>query len=496
MNFEDIVFDIFESDDVVIETLYEGFLPITPALAYLTFKRNMLGKLHKAGKNVDAAVDDAARGVKSKGLIAREKARASVGKTSGKGDDATVYKLTKQQKEVLSQVYEKYGDEIIDDIMTFRKEILAPYQLIKRMVKDNKIVTAKDKFGMTHAQYKAAVESGKKKIEKRGSYFGDTKGKQLKIEELSNSIDNLRDLLTDFKKTGQLKESIVNKVLKNYNLAGSDFENISLEDLKKTYDELRKNSKIIKTLRSKDLTEPETQQQAQDIVKRNIEVRKGIISKESQAAKEKEKVNEEERYDVDQTSINSFPEFKKNGKFNAAFAKYMLRRSIINQLKVGSNPRLKKMYESMIKEMIDEARDRHSRLIKSKAKDSGRVEFNDIESKIFKLRGSQGSEYSGNVDDYVVTIKDEDFSDPKYIKRPPKVVKAEKDIEAAIKRFERSLKSQLDKEDYDKLKRYRLINNLITVKEMKSPDKLFKTPNEIRKDIPDEESNGEDSSEE
>src|SRR6056297_2468145 len=314
MNFEDILFKTLEIDDVtIVENLYEGFMPITPTLAYLTFKRNMLGKLHKAGKSVDDTLSNAAKGTKAKGVIAKEKARASAGKSSGKGDDATVYKLTKQQKEVLSEIYEKYGDKLIDDIMKFRKEVLAPYQLIKRMVKSNKVVTAKDKFGMTHAQFKQAVESGKKKIEKRGSYFGSSEEKQKKIKELDQSIDDLRQLLADFKQTGKLKESIVNKVLKNYNLAGSDFEDVSLEDLKKTFDELRKNHNIISKLSAKDDLSDEERKQATDIVKRNIALRQGAAKKESDAAKKKEEdsVNEE--------TISDIPEFKTNGKFNAAF---------------------------------------------------------------------------------------------------------------------------------------------------------------------------------
>ena len=480
MNFEDILFETFETEDVTIENLYEGFLPITPALAFLTFKRNVLKNLHKAGKNVDDALEKSARGVKSKGLIAKEKARASVGKNSGVGDDATVYKLTKEQMDVLSEIHENYGNKLIDDVMEFRKNILAPYQLIKRMVKSNKVVTAKDKFGMTNAQFKAAVESGKKKIEKRGTHFQDEKVGQEKVKELDRSIDDLRELLADYKKTGTLKESIVNRVLKNYNLAGSDFENVSLEDLRKTYDELKKNHKSITSLirKSGDGLDVDDIKASNDLVKRNIELRKGIIKKE-RAEKEKEKENVNEEF-TNIPTLSGFKEFNKNGSFNIALAKYMLRRNIIDELHAGSNPVLKKMYEAIIREMIKESTERHLRLVKKRAGDRGKIEFNDIERRIFKLKASQGSEYSGNVDDYVQVIKDEDFSNPKYIKRPQGVVNAEKKIEAEIKKFERALKKELDPEDYEKLKRYRLINNLITVKDLKSPDKLFKSPQEMK----------------
>lgn len=477
MNFEDIVLNTFETEGVIIENLNEGFFPLSPTLAFLTLKRNMLGKLHKAGKKAEDEVTNTGRNIKSKGLIAKEKARAGLGMNSGVGDDATVYKLTKQQKEVLSEIYEKYGNEIIDDVIEFRKNVLAPYQLIKRIVKNNKIVTAKDKFGMTHAQYKAAVESGKKKIEKRGGYHEDMKVSQQKIDELSKSIDALRELEKDFDKTGKLKESIVNRVLKNYNLTGSDFEGVSLENLKKTTAEIRRNTVGIQKLLDKDDLEFDDLKKGSDLIKRNIELRKGAIRKERQSSERGKNPDDLK----EEFNDGGFPELKRSGNFNAALGKYLLRSELRDELSNKSNPRLNKIYKTVIREMIKEATERHSRLIKQQAGKQGEVEFNSIERKIFKVKGSVGSEYTGNIGDYVQVIKDSDFSDPKYIKRPPKLIAAEKKVEAEIKRFERSLKSKLDKEDYDKLKKYRLINNLITVKEMKSPEKLFKSPNEIGK---------------
>lgn len=494
MNIEDLILEAFETEDVTVENLYEGFLPITPALAFLTFKRNILGNLRKGGKDIDDALKNDANKVKSSALIAKEKARAAVGKSSGVGEDATVYKLTTEQKEILSQIHEKYGNKIIDDVMKFRKNILAPYQLIKRMVKSNKTVTSKDKFGMTHAQFKAAVESGKKKIEKRGGFFDNQKEKEVKLRELEKAIKDLEELEDDFLETGKLKETVVNRVLKNYNLDGSEFDDLSLEDMRQTLAQLKKNTKLLTRYSNRvsdgEPLTPEDGKEINNLVKRNIELRKGSARKERLSKERLKNVNnlkdevikEDTERDKEQKNINDFPELKRNGNFNAAFGKYLLRRNIINQLRAEENNEVKKLYVTIIREMIKEARDRIKRLSSDKLKEIGKVEFNDIERKIFKLKPSAGgSQYSGNVDDYIQVVKDEDFTDPKYIKRPDKVIEAEKKIEAEIKKFERALKKELDPEDYQKLKDYRLINNLITVKELKSPKNLFKTPKEIKK---------------
>lgn len=501
MSIENIIFGVFESDTVKVNNLNEGFLPLNPTLAFLTLKRNSLGKLRTAGKDVDDALDNDVKRIKSKGALAKEKIRAGAGKTSGKGDGATVYKLTPKQLEILSEIHEKYGDDLVDDVMLFRKNILAPYQLIKRMVKNNKTITAKDKFGMTHAQFTAGVESGKKKIEKRGGYFDKEDTDQSRINELDKSIEALRELEGDFKNDKIIKEYIVNKVLKFYHLDHSEFEGTSFEDLKRTFSELRKNNRVIQSYldpKSKvEIKDTSSALAAQDIVKRNIALRKGIVSKERQR-KEKakaindieESINEELNTEGDK---KKFDFLMKGTKFNSALGKYMLRRDIVKEIHSDSNNRAKKMYVFIVREMIKDAIERRKKMATTKAGSRTKIEFTDVERRIYKERKSVGKEYSGNLNDYVQIIKDEDFGNPKYIKRPPKLVAAEQKIEAEIKRFERALKKELDPEDYKKLKQFRLINNLITVKELQSPDKLFKSPSEISGNSADDEDKTEES---
>ena len=476
MNFEEILFETFKTESVEPDFLIEGVFPLNPTLAFFTLKRNALDKLKKVGSSIESGIKGQAKEIKSRGLLAKEKARASVGMTSGKGEDATVYRFTKEQTEVLSEIWEKYGDDIVEEIKTFRKEILAPYQLIKRIVKQSKTVSSRDKFGMTHAQFKSSVESGKKKIQKRSEFFGKNEELQEKLERVDKSIETLETIRDEFKKSKRLRDSLVNRVLKNYDLDEEKFGGYSLDELKRTYDELKKNAGFFKKVSSKeDGLEGDSVYSVAAALKRSSDLRSGEALRGYNKTVGKDKINSLLGL------INNKLKEKKTGSFNAAFAKYMLRRDVIDELGAEGTNLYKETYLSIINGLLDQAIERRKKLTKYKTKTRGDIDFNEFERKIFKKKENVGKEYSGDQDDYIQVIKDEDFGDPEHIKRPEKLIEAEKKIEALIKKFERNLKKKLSEEDFNKLKRYRLINNLITVKELKSPEDLFKSPEEIKK---------------
>ena len=129
----------------------------------------------------------------------------------------------------------------------------------------------------------------------------------------------------------------------------------------------------------------------------------------------------------------------------------------------------KKAKESAEKEKLDS-------LVGSKKS----IDFNEKEAKIWKRKPGT-SEASNNIKDYHQAIKEEDFLE-RYIniERSDELKKAEQEIENEIKRFERKLGKIVSKEDLVKLKKYRLINNLISIRELESPEKLFKSSEEIR----------------
>ena len=452
MNLQDLILENLQDDDKIEILMNEAIVPMNGILAFLTLKDEAMKKL---------------KNIKASSLVKKEQTRAGAGITTGLGDDATVYKLTNEQKKVIRDIKKKYGSEIIEDVLEFRKSILAPYQLIKRLVKTNKVVSSKDKFGMTHAQFKNSLESGKKKIEKRSEFFEKDDDSLNRVENLGIAIEDLKKIREEFKNTGKIKEHIANRVLKYYDLGLEEFD-IPLDDLRRSYDEIKRNAKKLSDVMSDDKYK-EDPTGAQDLIKRNVALRSGIISKEDSDDKGKD--------------LTKISQFKINNKFNVALGKYMLRRQILQELGVEGNNIYKKTYTSILNNLIEKAIERRKELLNKKVKARTDIEFNEIERKIFKPKPDVKREYSGDINDYVQIIRDEDFGDPKYIKRSDELIDAERKIENEIKRFERALASKMDKEDVDKLKRFRLINNLITVRELQSPDKLFKSPDEIKKKI-------------
>jgi hypothetical protein len=96
--------------------------------------------------------------------------------------------------------------------------------------------------------------------------------------------------------------------------------------------------------------------------------------------------------------------------------------------------------------------------------------------------------FSGNPEDYYQKVKEEDFlQQPIIIPRSQTLIDAERKIENEIKKFEHKLKSIISEEDFDNLRRHRLIGNLITIKELRSPQSLFKSRAELLKSAGEEE---------
>jgi len=486
MNIDDIIMSELSSKSIVIHNLLEGIVPLNPTLAYLTLKRNNLKKMKNAPDSIDKIISNEMKKIKSRALIGKERLRSEAGIKTGVGKDGTVYKYTKEQLEILSEIHEKYGDEMVEKIQTFRKDVLAPYQLIKRLVKKNKTLTSKEIVGMTHAQFKAGLESGRKKIERRKEFFSSGNDAQGKIESVTIAIDNLKVVEREFLETGKLNNLIIKKVMQHYDLGSGVFD-MTLSDLRKTVIELKKNAEDISDIdKGSDLDSREVL----DKVKAGIDLRKGIVRRD-RLEKEKKRMDNYGKYKKDNTidessdsddefDLTNRNQFARGNNFNVALGKYLLRAHIIDELR-NSIPRnvYKKTYESILEKLIDEAIKRRRTLVEKKAGGRSKIEFNEIERKIYRTKTGIKTKYSGDMDDYNIVIDDNDFTPTVHIKRPEKLKEAEKKIEAAIKRFERSLQVIMDDEDFKKLKKYRLINNLIVVSELKSPENLFLSKAEI-----------------
>ena len=460
MKFEDIILENLLSEEKEEEIiLNEDIFPITPFLAYASFKKSTFGALKDKMIDAKTKVGDWARKQKADALIKREKARAGLGISSGEKDDATVYKLTNQQLNVMADIYKRHGKKIINDILEFRKNVLAPYSLIKRKVKEASRVTNKDKFGMTKAEFKAYLESGRRKIENRGEKFSE------KSEDLRDRLSRITEQIDLLKKAesrlgeekAEFPRSILNRLYKDYKVHDADLLGFSPEELRQAENKIEAEKKEMDDLLSRF---KEGESNLEDIDKAiELATRKEI----SIFKKDQEKP----------VVIN-----QKNN-FNIAIARYLFRKEILDDLREPQASRIKQVFSKIVSEMIIDLNERRKDTVRKLSSLNNSINFNEKEALIWKVRPTASSS-SGNLNDYYQALKEEDFLDaPIYIERSPELKEAEQKIENEIKRFERSLEKKIGKEDFTKLKQYRLINNLITVRELKSTTDLFKDTDEL-----------------
>jgi len=468
-NFSDTVISVLKTQKVLVDdqTIEEGvFFPISPLLAYASFKKRVFtnfknSKIFKV-LNKPKELNNKIKELKGNALIAKEKLRAKSGKNSGSGDDASLYKLTPEQVEVMADIINKYGKELAVEINHFRVNVLAPYQLIKRIIRKNKSLTSTDITGMNKEEFNSSLESGRRKIGRRGEFFNKSQDLQNKLRDLDADVQRLQTEKTKLATGKDLDSGILEKVYASYKVGESNFGGHSLDTLKKTHEELTRNYSSLNKYRiDKTSMSPA---EVLDMLQKQRQLReKGIDT----STKDKEKKEGEVK--------------EKKGSFAAAFSLYMLRRTIRESFKktVDSNVYVK-TYEKIIDDLIKDIRERRAVISKQFVELRKTIDFNDKENKIWQKHPSAPSEYTSDESHYYQKVKEEDFESPKYYERPEELQAAEREIENEIKRFERKLATIISAEDLARLKKYRLINNIITVSELKDPDELFKTQAELQ----------------
>lgn len=451
----DLILDIFEEKPLV---LGEGAFPITPFVAYAAFKKQALNALrrNKAIKTAKSMKKIPTK-VRAKAAIGIEKTRATLGATSG----GTVYKLTNEQMDVMGKIYNKYGKDLAKEIISFRRNVLAPYQLIKRKISKSSRVSSKDVTGLSKEEYHSAIESGRKKIQSRGSeFFKKSQQVQDTLGGLARQSKNLQQMKKDFKDgDAKIDYNIANKVFREFGVGDEDLEGYSREELKQVYSEIMKNYRSMIKIASEAKMGKVEFEKTKKIIKKSRELWKGKTIDLTKSEKDK---------------------FYRKGNFDIALGKYFFSKDIIRQLtQPGTINIFKDTYISIINEMIKRTGKRREDSLQKLISMRKGAQLTDKEKKIWEKLPTIKS-FSGNLEDYFQKVKESDFLDkPVTIKRSPELIDAERKIENEIRRFERRLKNIIDEEDYRKLKTMRLIGNLISISELRDPKNLFKTTSEL-----------------
>src|SRR5574344_854303 len=470
MNIVDLMAENLKTDDIYLtdeEVVSEGLFDVSPMVAICAFKE----KAFKSIENSGFSKKKRKAGEKISGIKAGvERTKAKLGLTSGSGDNATVYKLTKEQRKVLSEMYAKYGRQLAKQIMDFRNDIIAPYQIIKRNVAKNRQITDKEVNGMTREEYLKYSESARRKIERRATYNNDFESRRQKSIESRDAVRKARQIYDDFAsgKNIELSASNIDKVLEQMGLGYSSLNNWSLDELDKTANEIHKLEVVLSDPSNKgDLVDTK----GNKLRNRSLRTRKEVEA-EIELLKEKGYSN---KY-LETVKVDSD---KKHGSFRKALENYLLRRDVSRKMRVGVNAQdYKRFYEKVLKDAIKDAEESNASSYDSFANSAGSIELNQYEKKIWGLK-SGSDPMSGNIEDWYLKIKDENFRGVQNIKQPQVVLDAEAEKDAIIKRFEREISKTVSQEDLEKMKKYKLIGSPLTVRDLKDPNSLFKTSAEI-----------------
>lgn len=470
-------FKVIEEDIVLTndEIINEGIWNLTPFVAFFALKDDVINGLKNnvLVKNVEPVASKTVAGVgNAGGKIESIKAKAGI--RSGKGENATVYEFTKEQRKFLYEIYKKYGKEIYKYIIDFRNNVMAPYQIIKRNVAYNKKLTDKEVNGMTKEEYEASRESGRKKIIKLGTVMDASTNSQ---KETNNALEAYQKLLkeyNDFKngKISSINNAEINNLLDSMDLGISSLKNWPVDELDKTYQKIKEYKNLISNGRKNAYG--------------------GIIVSgrgKNQIARSVEEINKDIS-DLEEMGITKFTSGRnavvdnggfRKGKFSQAYATYVLRKNTLNDIRSNNFGTYKDEYLKLLKTELKAAQEKKFLKLEKNNNVFSDTKFTPNEKKIWGLKIT-GIKNSGKLSDWYLKIKPEDFKGTKYYAKPKKVVDAENEIDRQVKIFQRKLEKTLSPEDMDKVKKYRLVNNFITFKELKDPTNLFKDTDEIEKD--------------
>lgn len=433
--------------------------------------------------------------------IAKEKYNVNHKGESGIGENGILYDLTDEQLDVMAYIYKKYGKEMFDEIKKFRKNILAPYEVIKRDVKKSSRLTAKELYGLTKEEFLQAYESGRKKIENRGNkYINKSKELRGKIDKYNSDIERIEKMREDFEKNGELD---INALEKMFNKLGAGLNQFGakLEDSNaKTYTEAKMKSVFKKFEEALERIKKTGSEEEQEALQKKID----DINRSLRTDNEKDRMIatlKRKSFAKEAESISKFADVlsspKEKGKnyrtifqdeeFTSVLGTYLFRQNVMDKLaniakKEGEN----EFYYYFYMKVIEEFLKKKETLKMDKVKDleglDDDLEFNENEKKIFKLKFG-APKHSDNINDYKQKIKIEDFPDASYlpVKRDPELTKALDKMEREVKKFEKKITDLLDDEDVALLKKYRLINNLIKIKELDDPETLFKSEDEVER---------------
>lgn len=392
----------------------------------------------------------------------------------------TTYKLSKEQKQALKYLKKKYGRALVKEIKEYRKNTLAPYQVAKTYMEKSKALYPKEILGMTKEEYFKYKKSAEEKIANmRSNKYEDLTKEYMGYAKKRQDLDDAED----FFKVHDVKDSALNKVFKKYGFYSTRFTDAEMRDYQrklKNIEGLKKelirkianNEDVKKVKEAIDAAEKEASSAKSSLSKKEDETIKSL--KELRLINNKignADISDELKATLHDIIDDAEEENKKitSRSFEQEYENFLIRERIREDIRNRKDTKYVDDYRRFMEDAKDSLEDKKSYTAGKLAKERESKTLNDKEKKIYELKPGMRPD-SDRLSDYTLKIKEDDFFEPRFYNKSEEFKDAERKIDAEIKRFERAMESKMEEKDYQLLKKYRLISNLVTIKNAKPAD--------------------------
>lgn len=455
---------------IVKYTLYKDEIPsdylVTPAVAYFCFD-SVDFDFEKPVLEEDIFSD-----VKKEQKALRKKKTSEI--------TGTVYKLSPEQKRALKYLKKKYGKSLVKEIKEYRKKTLAPYQVAKTYMEKSKALYPKEILGMTKEEYLKYKKSAENKIANmRSNRYEELTREYMGHDEKSRRLDDISNYFRD----KDIDDQTVNRLFKKYGFYSTRFTDAEMRGYKRELENIEnKKRELVKAVannedvqkikeaisaaeeKAKDY-KTSLSKKEDDTIKSLRELR--LISNKIGNADISDELKSTLRDIIDDAEDENKRITSKS--FEQEYENYLMRLKIRDDIKKHRDTKYTDDYRRMFQDTKEALEDKKAYTAEKMAKERESKTLNDKEKKIYELKPGMRPD-TDRISDYVLKIKEDDFFEPKFYNKSEEFREAERKIDAEIKRFERSLESKMEEKDFQLLKKYRLISNLVMIKNAKPAD--------------------------
>lgn len=396
----------------------------------------------------------------------------------------TVYRLSPEQKRALKYLKKKYGRSLVKEIKDYRKKTLAPYQVAKTYMEKSKALYPKEVLGMTKEEYLKYKKSAENKIANmRSNRYEDLTREYMGYNDKREKLDKISDFFGNHK----FDEPTVNKIFRKYGFYSSRFtdaemrkyqnklkniDNIKKELIRKIAQEGVKSSEIKELRDAIKNANKEAEKMKSELAQKEDDTQKNLkelkfISRKIDDMDVPDDVKDALQNIIDNAEDEGIKMTSKS--FEQEYENFLMRQKIIDDIINNKDTKYTDDYMRSLQDARKNLEDKKAYTAGKMAKERESKTLNEKEKKIYELKPGMKPD-TDRISDYTLKIKEDDFFEPKFYNKSEEFKEAERKIDAEIKRFERALESKMEEKDYQLLKKYRLISNLVMIKNAKPAD--------------------------